>query len=92
MLNAVEPLSRLHTSVLKGSYLLRKSQKQLNQICGMQSSKRLEKERTRLMCLAKMPFDDNDIMHLRLLQSVYLNFIGGPGPVGRYGQTVNCIV
>ena len=52
-----------------------------------QSSKRLEKERTRLMCLAKMPFDDNDIMHLRLLQSVYLNFIGGPGPVGRYGHS-----
>ena len=36
------------------------------------------------MCLAKMQFDDNDIMHLRLLQSVYLNFVGGPGPVGRY--------
>ena len=51
--------------------------------CTLQSSKRLEKERTRLMCLAKMQFDDNDIMHLRLLQSVYLNFVGGPGPVGR---------
>lgn len=36
------------------------------------------------MCLAKMQFDDNDIMHLRLLQSVYLNFVGGPGPVGRF--------
>lgn len=52
-------------------------------ICALQSSKRLEKERTRLMCLAKMQFDDNDIMHLRLLQSVYLNFVGGPGPIGR---------
>lgn len=52
-------------------------------VYGVQSSKRLEKERTRLMCLAKMQFDDNDIMHLRLLQSVYLSFVGGPGPVGR---------
>ena len=52
-------------------------------ICALQSSNRLEKERTRLMCLAKMQFDDNDIMHLRLLQSVYLDFVGGPGPVGR---------
>lgn len=50
---------------------------------GVQSSKRLEKERTRLMCLAKMQFDDNDIMHLRLLQSVYLSFVGGVGPIGR---------
>ncbi|DBA86037.1 hypothetical protein WJX77_012319 [Trebouxia sp. C0004] len=49
------------------------------------SSKRLEKERTRLLCLAKMPFDDSNLMHLRLLQSVYLSFVGGPGPVGRYG-------
>ena len=54
--------------------------------CGgyvVQSSKRLEKERTRLLCLAKMPFDDSNLMHLRLLQSVYLSFVGGPGPVGR---------
>ncbi|KAL0052308.1 hypothetical protein WJX82_000024 [Trebouxia sp. C0006] len=50
-----------------------------------QASKRLEKERTRLLCLAKMPFDDSNLMHLRLLQSVYLSFVGGPGPVGRYG-------
>lgn len=49
----------------------------------MQSSKRLEKERTRLLCLAKMPFDENDMMHLRLLQTVYLNFVGGSGPVAR---------
>ena len=48
-----------------------------------QSSKRLEKERTRLLCLAKMPFNDNDIMHLRLLQTVYLDFVGGSGPVVR---------
>ena len=54
--------------------------------CGghvVQSSKRLEKERTRLLCLAKMPFDDGNLMHLRLLQSVYLSFVGGPGSVGR---------
>ncbi len=49
----------------------------------VQASKRLEKERTRLLCLAKMPFDDSNLMHLRLLQSVYLSFVGGPGPVGR---------
>ena len=49
----------------------------------VQASKRLEKERTRLLCLAKMPFDDNDMMHLRLLQTVYLNFVGGSGPVAR---------
>ncbi|KAL0036717.1 hypothetical protein WJX79_007272 [Trebouxia sp. C0005] len=49
------------------------------------SSKRLEQERTRLLCLAKMPFDDSNLMHLRLLQSVYLSFVGGPGPVSRYG-------
>lgn len=36
-----------------------------------------------MLCLAKMPFDDSDLMHLRLLQSVYLSFVGGPGPVGR---------
>ena len=51
---------------------------------GLQSSKRFEKERTRLLCLAKMPFDDSDIMHLRLLQSVYLTYISEAGPVGRY--------
>ena len=52
----------------------------------LQSNKRLEKERTRLLCLAKMPFDDSDIMHLRLLQSVYMTYTGEAGPVSRYAQ------
>ena len=50
----------------------------------LQSNKRLEKERARLLCLAKLPFDDSNLMHLRLLQSVYLSFTGETGPVGRY--------
>ena len=58
---------------------------------GVQSSKRLEKERTRLMCLAKMQFDDNDIMHLRLLQSVYLSFVGGVGPIGRSATVLHML-
>jgi len=46
----------------------------------------LASQRERLFAIAKMPFDDAEPMHLRMLQSVFRRFTGVTGSVQRYGS------
>lgn len=46
----------------------------------------LVSQRERLFAIAKMPFDDAEPMHLRMLQSIFRRFTGVTGSVQRYGS------
>jgi hypothetical protein len=46
----------------------------------------LVSQRERLFAIAKMPFDDAEPMHVRMLQSIFRRFTGVTGSVQRYGS------
>ena len=45
----------------------------------------LSSARERVFAVAKMPFDDREPMHFRMLQSIFRRFTGTTGAVARYG-------